>query len=91
MPEWAPTKNENPRLGSKQETIGDQREPTHWEFFGEGPGTVFLQKKGVPGAFTYKIHCDREGALCAAKLALTPARFSISQREIAMPAFAESS
>jgi hypothetical protein len=52
MPEWAPTNNENPRLGSKHETIGDQREPTHWEFFGEGPGTVFLHKKGVPGAFT---------------------------------------
>jgi hypothetical protein len=48
------TNNENPQLGSKHETIGDQREPTHWEFFGEGPGTVFLQKKGVPGAFTYK-------------------------------------
>jgi hypothetical protein len=39
------------RLGSQHETIGDQREPTHWEFFGEGPGTVFLHKKGVPGAF----------------------------------------
>jgi hypothetical protein len=52
MPEWAPTNNENPRLGSKHETIGDQREPTHWEFFGEGPGTTFLHKKGVPGAFT---------------------------------------
>jgi hypothetical protein len=46
------TNNENPRLGSEHKTIGDQREPTHWEFFGEGPGTVFLQKKGVPGAFS---------------------------------------
>jgi hypothetical protein len=46
------TNNENPRLGSKHETIGDQREPTHWEFFGEGPGITFLQKKGVLGAFT---------------------------------------
>jgi hypothetical protein len=52
MPELAPTKNENPRLESKHETIGDQREPTHREFLGEGPGTPFLHPKGVPGAFT---------------------------------------
>jgi hypothetical protein len=50
------TNNENPRLGSKHETIGAQREPTQRKFFGEGPGTVVLQKKGVPGAFSFKLN-----------------------------------